>query len=887
MKFCMSCMSQYEDGYDICPHCGFQEGTLPADSRCMEPGSILADRYIVGMPIALDSWTIRYIGWDALTEQKVTVNEFFPTRYAVREMGKTELTVVRQEPFYQYMSALLRRARLLAETRLPEAICPVHESFEKNGTAYVITACIEGQPFSDFLAERAPVNEPEAEKLMLPVLRALDKLHENGFIAGGFSPDDLVVDENGRLVLRDFIPNCFFHVTDNPDDIKAAPYDDYYPCERIEPSEKIRLAPENDVYSAAMVFYALLGAMLPEGKLRAHTYAQKHRDILKKPSAFGAKMSKSKENALINAAAPAIPVRTSDMETFIKELTSDRQVPIKAQVGKGFPLWAKIAIPAAAAVLIAAAILLIPMLFAKGKEELPLDDRTVVPNIVSMRTDKAEQELQKAGLLLEIEGKTIDDSVEEELVLTQSVEEGAMVGVNTPVGVTVSAHSAEFSMPNFVGMPLEGCTDTLSQLGINYSTDSEFSESVAEGCVTAQSVTPFTTVKAGTPLTLTVSKGPDPDKAEDVSGGYGSEGGYGSGAPAEVSDYSDRPYEEVIEQAAEDHTPIEVEERVVDDSLPEGTVLSQTPAAGEEREPDEPVKVVLSTAGSTIIMPDLTLMNKDIVTYILKWYGMTPEFTEEYSDTVAEGLVTEHDPAEDAEVESGTVVKVTLSKGRELVTMPDLSGCEEKEAAARLKEAGIAFTLIYDTDIAKPDGTVIGQSLAAGTEVPKGTSAVITVNAAGGVARVPAIVGMELDEADRLVKNAGLNLLIFVDRDHPFSEGQVYAQGPKAGLFLEKGGDVVVFLTGKQESASGAPSLTISPKTADIAVGEEFTLTVSAVGIDDLSMVNYDISDMTVVDVFKIDRKTLTMTFRGLSSGTAEITISCGKLRQTCAVTVK
>ena len=86
---------------------------------------------------------------------------------------------------------------------------------------------------------------------------------------------------------------------------------------------------------------------------------------------------------------------------------------------------------------------------------------------------------------------------------------------------------------------------------------------------------------------------------------------------------------------------------------------------------------------------------------------------------------------------------------------------------------------------------------------------------------------------------------------------------------------------------SGAPSLTISPKTADIAVGEEFTLTVSAVGIDDLSMVNYDISDMTVVDVFKIDRKTLTMTFRGLSSGTAEITISCGKLRQTCAVTVK
>ncbi len=840
MKFCMNCMSQYGDDYQICPHCGFQEGTLPTDSRCMEPGVILADRYIVGMPLAADSWTIRYIGWDALTEQKVTVNEFFPTRFAVREMGKTALTVVKQEPFYHHMSALLRRSRLLAETRLPETVCPVYESFEKNGTAYVITAHVEGQPMRDFLAERAPVSEAEAERLMLPVMRALDKLHENGFIAGGFSPDHFTV-VNGQPVLCDFIANCFFHVTDNPADIREEQYDSFYPPERLTPSETIRLAPENDVYSAAMIFYALLGIELPDGKARTENYQRRHKDILKKPSACGVKMDKSKENALINAAAPAVPIRTSDMETFIRELTSDREVPIKANAGKGFPLWAKIAIPAAV-VLIAAAILLIPMLFSKGVKDLPLDDKTVVPNVVSLTAEKAEQELQKAGLLLEIEGKTIDDSVDENLVLAQSVQQGEMVGVNSAVGVTVSAHSSEFSMPNFVGMQLAGCTDIMQQLGISYSTSAEYSESVAEGCVISQSVTPFTKVKAGQPLELTVSKGADPAMTDKSGSGY-DDGGYSSGGYSEpaVSDYREQPYDDVIEQAAEEHTPL----------------------------------------------PDLTLMNRDIVEYILIQYGLVPEFESDYSETVAEGLVSAHDPAEDAEVESGSIVKATVSMGKPRIEMPDVTGADAKTAAEQLRELGIAFTLMYDSDASKEADVVLRQNVRAGDGVVKGQEVILTVNAPDGVSRVPDVLGLEVEDADKLAQDAGLNLLIFVDRDHPYSEGKVYAQGPKSGTFIERGSDLVVFLTGKQEEPSGPPSLEISTHAATIGVGQEFVLGIEAKNIQELTLVNYEISDPQVADVVKIDKKTLAMTFRGLKAGTAQVVISCGELKQVCTVTVQ
>ena len=88
-------------------------------------------------------------------------------------------------------------------------------------------------------------------------------------------------------------------------------------------------------------------------------------------------------------------------------------------------------------------------------------------------------------------------------------------------------------------------------------------------------------------------------------------------------------------------------------------------------------------------------------------------------------------------------------------------------------------------------------------------------------------------------------------------------------------------------------------------------LGIEAKNIQELSLVNYEISDPRVADVVKIDKKTLAMTFRGLKAGTTQITIrkidkktlamtfrglkagttqitiSCGELKQICTVTVQ
>lgn len=882
-------MSQYEDSFNICPSCGFEEGTLPSDSRCITPGEILADRYIVGMPLGIDSWMIRYIGWDALTNRRVTVNEYLPVRYAARNMGELSLSIVREKPFYRYLSLLLKRARLLSETHIPDNVASVSECFEKNKTGYIITDHCEGKPLGEYIKEKPPLKLPTVEKLFLPMLRSLDKLNDSGYIVGGFSPESFIVTDDNELILSDYIGNMFFNLTEG-DDLKPAEADRYYPPERLSPSDTPDLSPQNDVFSSAMIMYSMLGADIPDGRKRLETYEKKNKDILKKPSAYKIKLDGAKENALINASAFDITYRTQDMETFIKEFSGSRTVELNFRKGKGFPVWAKFAVPAAAVILVVAASLFIPKLFGGNDDTITTDvlltGQTIVPSVVNYDLSAAADELKKAGLMLQVEGRTADDSRDENIVLTQNVDKGTLVEENSVIGVTVSVHSGEFTLPNFLGLKIGECTKVIETIGLNYSVTEEYNKNISSGCVTYQSITPYTTVKAGQRIDLAVSKGADP--ADNVSP-----------TPEKVDGYVGQTYESLSSPSSGSSAdfPVQVSERVYDDSVPEGTVLQQYPAPGTTQSTDEPVQLVVSTKNESVTVPDLTLITKEDAQKLLDMCSLKAEFGSAPDDNIAQGLIYYQVPAAGTHAKPGDTVKLVISEGKKAVKVPDTVGKTRDEAAKAIKNAGLSPMFTYDTDAGKEKDIILSQSISAGSEVKPGTEILLTVNSRDTVVKVPDIIGLELEEADRLAKEAGMNLLIYVDDDHPYSDGRVTAQGPKAGLAAEKGADLVVLMSGNGQAAessapsgstsgSSGPDIKISPENVTIRKGEQFVLTIDVSGIDDLSRVEYDISDESVVGAIHVDKSTLDMTYLGVSPGTAQIRIYCGSIERICNVTV-
>lgn len=112
----------------------------------------------------------------------------------------------------------------------------------------------------------------------------------------------------------------------------------------------------------------------------------------------------------------------------------------------------------------------------------------ICPNLAGKTVDEAENELQALGLRLGKITYQESETVEEGIILKQSVQSGLRVELGKTVSVTVSSGSSSVVfMPELVGTPLHEAVAQLSQAGISYSL--KFRADAAQpGTVVAQSV---------------------------------------------------------------------------------------------------------------------------------------------------------------------------------------------------------------------------------------------------------------------------------------------------------------------------------------------------------------------------------------------------------------
>ncbi len=106
-------------------------------------------------------------------------------------------------------------------------------------------------------------------------------------------------------------------------------------------------------------------------------------------------------------------------------------------------------------------------------------------------------------------------------------------------------------------------------------------------------------------------------------------------------------------------------------------------------------------------------------------------FKEEYSKDVEAGIVFAQSVEANTEVDQGTAIILTVSKGIETVQIIDVGGLDRDEAVKKLEDLGLKVTVVtvYNTDNDKPD-TVRkrgGMAPAAGEAVAKGDEVMIQV----------------------------------------------------------------------------------------------------------------------------------------------------------------
>lgn len=890
MKFCMKCMTQYDDDLRICPECGFAEGTMPENARCAEPGIVLADRYIIGMPLNIDGWFVKYIGWDALTSKKVSIYEYSPVRFSERKIGDTKITALKEKEFYKYMETLQKKAQLLAEQHLPENVSAVYESFEKNGTAYIIAEYVKGTSLAEYLKEQGRLSPEKTEKLFLPLLRSIDILHESGFVIGGFSVFDLLILDDGTLFLNSYLENILYNVTDDQTDINQKEKRKFFPPERLKSPDSPALLPANDVFSAAMIMHMMMGVPLPEPDARTAYYDKHKKDKLKPLGAYRVKLSSDKAAALRNASFISSEFRTPDMETFIKELSGGKKVQLRTNKNKGLPLWAKILIPLGCALLIAGGVILAVYLRKSSKPQTVStlqSEMTIVPDLGRLHLRDAEQQLTQSELLLSVIGRQTDNSLEPDTVLAQNLAVGSFAAKNSVVGVIVSVKSELITMPNFIGMNAAFCSETADNLGLKYTVTQEYSRSVEKDCVIRQSLAPYTEVRADTPLELTVSLGRDPDvMIEDHE--------------TTVESHIGQTYEQFLSEAEKSGTPVKIAKRVHDSSKPEGTIVNQYPPADTVQNTADGVSVEVTTANEDVIVPNVILLNRNKAESVLAIYGLTAAFQEDYTDC-AVGLIAVQQPDAGSHTKAGTQVTLTVSKGKKLRTVPELVGKQYADAVSLLTENSLSPRIEYAADSAKPEGEILAQSIAAGTEVSQGTAVLLTVNSGGTLGEIPDVIGMKAEDAKKAIEAAGFRMAVYVSDDYKCEEGIVIAQTPSKGVHAEKEKLITVLLTEQEkptdESSDALAAVydiaedpldfSIIPESILRKPDEEFVLQVEWKQPDHAGEITYQLSEEGIIQETAVDQQAHTFRFRAVKPGIVLVTVSSGDRQKLCLVEVE
>jgi serine/threonine-protein kinase len=207
-----------------------------------------------------------------------------------------------------------------------------------------------------------------------------------------------------------------------------------------------------------------------------------------------------------------------------------------------------------------------------------------------------------------------------------------------------------------------------------------------------------------------------------------------------------------------------------------------------------------SPATSKVAVPDVVGQSFDAASAELTGAKFEVDKTESADDTVPAGDVISQDPAGGSLMAPGTTVELTVSTGKETVTMPALSSYTYDDAKQLLEGDRYGLTVEKEErDSSAPKDEVINSNPPEGTEVEKGST--VTLFVSKGRSSVPNVVGKSVSDARSTLRDAGFDVSVNGPDD-----GTVTDQDPNAGDQASPGDTVRITSKGNAPTPTPTPT---------------------------------------------------------------------------------
>lgn len=239
--------------------------------------SYIRNRYKIEKVLDYGGFGITYLAKDAELCQRVVLKKYCPSedKKISYEKGKKDF---------------LREARTLSALSDVAAIVRVLDYFEEDGEAYIVMEYVRGLTLRKYVENRIePMNFSQAWDFLLPIINALEKMHEKNLIHRDINPDNIIVREDKTLKLIDF-GSAREYASDVT--MTALVKGGYAPPEQY--IRKGKQGPWTDVYSICATIYEMITEAIPESSIE-----RQNKDKLYPPSSYGCEITPQQEEALM------------------------------------------------------------------------------------------------------------------------------------------------------------------------------------------------------------------------------------------------------------------------------------------------------------------------------------------------------------------------------------------------------------------------------------------------------------------------------------------------------------------------------------------------------------------------------------------------------------
>ena len=198
--------------------------------------------------------------------------------------------------------------------------------------------------------------------------------------------------------------------------------------------------------------------------------------------------------------------------------------------------------------------------------------------------------------------------------------------------------------------------------------------------------------------------------------------------PIRVPQLVGKPFSQALQEAQAGGLDLVIVGETYSAQYPVTYIVTEKPDAGAAVEKGTRIEVTVSLGKQIVTVPQVVSATAPDAEGILEAAGFTWKLSEQWSDQVPAGVVMAQSPVASTQADKGSMVVLTVSKGKEKIAVPNLIGMPETEAQDTIVNAGLAKTWVnYQDYTSVPPGDVISQDPKAGTLVDKGTTVYIAV----------------------------------------------------------------------------------------------------------------------------------------------------------------